>query len=183
MRLRPVFPDPVTYNNNDDVIIITSDNQSEHYFNNNIRDAMGYLASYLLIAVCVVMALIHQILQPYSHYFLNVFDGLILHFLILVSSLPLVEISNSFDFNSIVGTAFALVILPSLIFIVMSLMINKEKIKELMKYCYFKCKQFHLSLRNYNEIPLNEEVASHTDDEFYNVVDDSSRVNTTVCEV
>ena len=139
-----------------------------------------FVFQYLLITACVIMALIHHSLRPYSSSLLNVFDGVILHFLVLVSVSPLVE---SFDDNSniLVGIIFVLVILPLLIFISMSLMINKEKIKRFPEYCYTKCTQ--LRLNRYHEIPLTEPEESSDEEEFVNVIDDSRRVNATICDV
>ena len=137
-----------------------------------------FVFRYLLITACVIMALILHSLRPYSSSLLNVFDGVILHFLVLVSASPLVE---SFDDNSniLVGIIFVLVILPLLIFISMSLMINKEKIKRFPEFCYTKCTQ--LRLNRYHEIPLEE--SSDDEEEFVNVIDDSRRVNATICDV
>ena len=145
----------------------------------------GIILQYSLITACVTMALIHQIVKPYSSSLLNNFDGIILHFLVLVSVFPLAEISSTNNFNSnlLVGVAIVLIILPLLIFVAVSLMINKEKIKSLPGYCYIKCSQ--LRLRNYNEIPLSETegLCDENDHEFFNVVDDDSRINATVCTV
>ena len=142
-----------------------------------------FIFRYLLITACVVMDLIHQILRPYSDSLLNIFDGIILHLLVLVSVLPLVGFLNSFDSNLVVGMAFCLVILPLLICITMLLMISKEKIRELPGYCYSKCLQ--LQLRNYSEILLEEAEESSDEDEYVNIIDDSrrSRVNATICDV
>ena len=140
-----------------------------------------FIFRYLLIIASVILDLIHQILRPYSNSLLNVFDGIILHLLVLVSVLPLVEFFNSFDSNLVVGMAISLVILPLLIFITMSLTINKEKIRKLPGYCYIKCSQ--LQLRNYDEIPLEEAAESSDEDEYVNIIDDSRRVNATICDV
>ena len=140
-----------------------------------------FIFRYLLIIASVIMDLIHQILRPYSNSLLNVFDGIILHLLVLVSVLPLVEFFNSFDSNLVVGMAISLVILPLLIFTTMSLTINKEKIRKLPGYCYSKCSQ--LQLRNYDEIPLEEAAESSDEDEYVNIIDDSRRVNATICDV
>ena len=140
-----------------------------------------FVFRYLLITACVTMALIHQLLKPHSNSLLNDFDGAILHFLVLVSVLPLVEFFNNFDTNLFTGITFILVLLPLLIFITMSLMINKEKIKKLPRFCYSKCSKLHL--RNYNEIPLVEAEDSSDEDEYVNIIDDSRRVNATICEV
>ena len=48
-----------------------------------------FVLQYLLLAVCVITALIHLILKPYSNPLLNDFDGAILHLLILISALPI----------------------------------------------------------------------------------------------
>ena len=140
-----------------------------------------FIIQYLLIIACGMMALVHQSLRPYSSSTLNVFDGVILHFLVLVSVSPLVESFDRFNSNLLVGITFILVILPMLIFVTMSLMINKEKIKRLPGYCYIKCSQ--LRLKNYDEIPLNETKEPSDEDEEVNVIDDSRRVNATICDV
>ena len=138
----------------------------------------NFVFQYLLVMACVVMALIHQVLKPYSNSLLNDFDGTLLHFLVLVSVLPLVDFFDNFDTNLLVGISYILIILPLMIFVTMSLMINKEKIKKLPGYCYIKCSQ--LRLRNYNEIPLEE---SPNEDEHVNIIDDSRRVNATICDM
>ena len=142
----------------------------------------GFIFHYLLIAASAIMALIHQLLKPYSNSLLNNFDGTILQILVLISVLSLVEFFSNFDANLLVGITFILVILPLLIFMTMSLMINKEKIKRFPEYCYTKCTQ--LRLNRYHEIPLTEpEESSDGEEEFVNVIDDSRRVNATICDV
>ena len=140
-----------------------------------------FVFQYLLITACVIMDLVHHILRPYSNSLLNMFDSIILHLLVLVSVLPLVEIVNNFDSNFVVGIALCLVILPLLIFIIMSITINKEKIRKLLGYCYTKCSQ--LNSKDYNEIPLNEAEESSQEDEYVNIIDDSRRANATICDV
>ena len=143
-----------------------------------------FIFQYLLITACVIMDLIHHILRPYSNKLLNMFDGVILHLLVLVAVLPLVEIFNNFDSNFVVGIALSLVILPILIFIVMSITINKEKIRRLPGYCYTKCSQLKLlNSKDYNEIPLTEAEESSEEDEYVNVIDNSRRANATICDV
>ena len=88
------------------------------------------------------------------------FDGTILHFLVLVSVLPLGEIFDDYNSNLLVGITFILIILPLLIFITMTLMLNKEKIKKLPGYCSSKCSQLH-----YNQIPMNEIEESSDEEE------------------
>ena len=138
-----------------------------------------FVFQYSLITACVIMASIHQNLKPYSNSSLNDFDGTILLFLVLISALPLVNLYN-FGENLLVGITFILVVLPLLIFITMSLLINKDKIKKLPKYCYTKCTQLRI---RYHEILLNEPEESPDQEEFVSVIDDSRRVNATICDV
>ena len=136
---------------------------------------------YLLLAVCIIIALIHQILKPYSNSLLNDFDGAILQLLTLISALPFVEfIDNSYT-TVFMGITFVIVMLPLLIFITMSLMINKEKIKKFPSYCYTKCSQIHLW--GYNQIPLEEVEELSDEEEYVNVIDDNKRINATICDV
>ena len=148
----------------------------------------SFIFQYLLNFACVLMDLIHQIFKPYSNSILNNFDGVILHCLVLVSVLPLGEIHNDFRPNVAVGITFIYVMLPSMIFITMSLLINKDKVKSLPGYCYLKCSQLYSRYHNCNEIPLNEipliiPDKSSNKDEYINVIDDSKRKNATVCDV
>ena len=137
---------------------------------------------YSLITVCVITALIHLILKPYSNPLLNDFDGAILLILILSSALsPFVEFIDESDTTVFMGITFVIVMLPLLIFITMSLMINKEKIKKFSSYCYTRCSQ--IQLRNYNQIPLEEVEESADEEEYVSVIDDSRRINATICDV
>ena len=139
------------------------------------------LFQYLLIIVCMLTAMLHQLFRPYSSSLLNKFDGFILQLLALVSVPPLAKFHDNFDSSLVVGITFVLVILPSLIFITMSIVINKEKFKKLLGYCYIRC----LQLWQHNEIPQNEIplVINQGSYEFYNIIDDSKRKNATICDM
>ena len=142
----------------------------------------NFVIQYSLITVCVITYLIHLILKPYSNPLLNDFDGAILLLLISSSALsPFVEFIDDFDTTVFMGITFVIVMLPLVIFITMSLMINKEKIKKFPSYCYTKCSQIHLW--KYNEIPLEEVEESADEEEYVNVIDDSRRINATICDV
>ena len=141
-----------------------------------------FVLQYSLIAVCIITALIHQILKPYSNPLLNDIDGAILQLLILCSALtPFVEFIDDSDTTVLMGITFVIVMLPLVIFITMSLIINKEKFKKLPSYCYTKCSQIHL--RGYNQIPLEEVEELADEEEHVNVIDDSRRINATICDV
>ena len=141
----------------------------------------SFILQYSLLAACVMITLIHHILKPYANCLLNDFDGAILQVLILISALPFVEFFDDSDVTLLKGVTFIIVMLPLLIFITMSLMINKERIKRLPAYCYTKCSQIHL--RNYNQIPLEEMEGLTDEEEYVNVIDDNRRINATVCDV
>ena len=148
-----------------------------------------FIFQYLLITACVVIALIHHILKPYHNDSLNRFDGTVLQLLVLVSVLPLVEFFDTFNSDLIVGIAFVLIVLPSVIFFIMALVSNKEKIIKLFKFCYFKCLQLRMR-SSYNEISLNEtEESSNVSEDLSNqnefatlIIDDSMRRNA-ICDV
>ena len=139
------------------------------------------LFQYLLIIVCMVTAILHQLFRPYSSSLLNKFDGYILQVLVLVSAPPLSKFHDNFDSSLVVGITFILVILPSLVFITISLMMNKEKFEKLLRYCYNKC----LQLWEHNEISPNEIplIVNEGSSEFYNIIDDSKRINATICDM
>ena len=141
----------------------------------------GLIFHYLLIAASVIVDLVHQCFRPYSSSLLNVFDGVILHFLVLVSVSPLVESFDSFNSNLLVGITLVLIILPALIFVIMSVMINKEKIRKLPGYCYTKWSQ--LRYRRYSKIPLTEQLSESDEDEYINDIDDNMRTNATIIDV
>ena len=146
-----------------------------------VDSSNDFVLQYLQLAVCVVTTLIHLILKPYSNSLLNDFDGAILLLLILISALPLVKFFDDSDTAVLMGITFATVMLPLVIFIAMSLMINKEKIKKFPIYCYTKCSQ--IQLRKYNQIPLEEVEESADEEEYVSVIDDSRRINATICDV
>ena len=121
----------------------------------------------------MVTAILHQLFRPYSSSLLNKFDGYILQCLALVSATPLAKFYDNFDSCLVVGMTFVLVILPSLVFIVMSLLINKEEFKKVLRCCYNKC----LQLRQHNKIPQSEIplIINEGSTEFYNIIHHSKR--------
>ena len=125
----------------------------------------------LLVAASTVLGLIQLTLRPYASETLNNFDGVILHIMILVSMTPLVE---SLDQDLSISIAFTLVILPLINFSVMQLLINKEGIKKLIKYCRHNKPTVESNTSN-NDIPTNDFAGI--------IIDDSRRINATICEV
>ena len=137
-----------------------------------------FMVEYSLISVCVIIALVHLIIRPYANPVLNLFDGVILHIMILVTVLPFVRHYDNFGSDLVLALAYILVLLPLTIFIVMQLLIHREKIMEGIQHV----KSFKLSKdksnNGNNEIPLNE-----MNREFGVIVDESMRQNALIVDV
>ena len=146
-----------------------------------VNSSNDFIVQFSLITACIIMSLIHQILRPYSNNFLNVFDGAILHLMVLVSVLPLVEFFDSFDKNALVGIAFTFVALPLVSFVAMTAVINKARIKKLMRYCYFKWRYLRLRPRNYEALPLDDDPETPSGNTDVN--GNSRTITTTVCDM
>ena len=97
---------------------------------------------------------------------------MILQLMIFIAVLPLLD---AFDSPFVITMAFSLVILPLLIFIVMTLYVHKDDFK--MFVIYFTTKHESPSSNN---VVSNDETA---DKEFHLVIDDSMRENATICDV
>jgi len=74
-----------------------------------------YIEQYLLMIVCVIISLLHYVLQPYKSDRLNAYDGIILHILLLIISLKIISFSNGFTTDSIIGITYGLYFLPALV--------------------------------------------------------------------
>ena len=72
----------------------------------------SYNEQYLLMIVCVIIVLLHYLLQPYKVDTLNKYDGMLLHILLLIASLKIVAFSNGFTTDTIVGLTYILYFLP-----------------------------------------------------------------------
>ena len=81
------------------------------------------VALYLLITICLLTTLVHSMMQPYKNEALNKYDGFILLLLMLVVSLQMAVLSESFSFTNtiILVVAYGLMILPLLVFSSMTL--------------------------------------------------------------
>jgi len=80
------------------------------------------IALYLLISVCVLIALVHITIQPYKSEMLNKYDGFILLLLILVVSLQMAVLSESINFTNtvIIVVVYGLIILPLVVLAVIA---------------------------------------------------------------
>jgi len=126
-------------------------------------------SQYLLITFTSLLACIHFILRPYGSNTLNVFDGLMLQMMIVVSMVPLID---TYDPDLLLSFVFVLVILPLILLLLMEINLYKNAIKKITKYC--SPSKPEITNDNY-EVLKRDFVDS--------VIDDSSRVNATICEM
>jgi len=92
----------------------------------------SYIEQYLLMIICVTVALLHYVLQPYKSSALNKFDGIILYTLLLIVSLRLIAFSNGFTTEATVGITYVLYFFPIIIsmFFIFHYVIVKKFIAE-----------------------------------------------------
>ena len=127
-----------------------------------------FVASYLLIVVYGVIALIHVTAKPYNSEIVNKFDGMIMQIIIFITVLTLLD-----DFDSPLATSivFVLILLPLL---ALTLFLYKGDIKKIAKYFAFKDKA---STNGNGDNVHNKDVPMK---EFDLIVDDSARNNATI---
>ena len=136
-----------------------------------IANSNEFLASYLLIVVCGVIALIHVTAKPYNNEIVNKFDALILLLIIFNTGLPLLD---DFDSQLPASIVFVLIFLPLLTLTAITLFLHKDDIKKIAKHFAFKDKA---STNGNGDNVHNKEVPMK---EFDLIVDDSARNNTTI---
>ena len=131
-----------------------------------------FVANYLLIVACGIIALIHITAKPYNHEIINKFDDMILLLIIFITALPLLD-----DFDSPLATSIVsvLLLLPLLTFIAITLFLHKDGLKKIAKYFTFKDKA---SNENGDNIGVHNQKTPMK--EFDLIVDDSTRENATI---
>ena len=134
-----------------------------------------FIASYVLIVACGIIALIHLTVKPYNNENLNKFDGAVLHLIIFIAVLPLLD---DFDSPVVITITFVLIMLPLIIFIAFTLFLHKDDIKKIAMYFISKGQTSHNDndTDNSNEIPLRE---------FNIIIDDNARqkAKVTICDM
>ena len=136
-----------------------------------IANSNEFLASYLLIVVCVVIALIHVTARPYNNEIVNKFDALILLLVIFNTGLHLLD---DFDSQLSASIVFVLIFLPLLTLTAITLFLHKNDFKKIAKHFAFKDKA---STNGNSDNVHNKEVPMK---EFDLIVDDSVRNNATI---
>ena len=138
-----------------------------------VNSSNDFVAIYMLTFVSVVTALIHLITRPYKSIILNKFDGITLHLIILLTVLPL--FSNDFNSPLAITLAYIFIFFPLLTFIAMALFLLRDSFKKLITHFTFKDKPLSVTNTVYNnDVPMRE---------FDTVIDNSVRVNATVCDM
>ena len=131
----------------------------------------SFTTQYLLISSCALMQLIHLIVQPYVSTIQNIFDGIILQLIVIISVLPIVEFVDTYDETFVAVVIYLLVFLPLISFIAVKIWINRNDIQK-----SFKC------LGNINISTNDPQELVHMQ-EYDNVVDDNMRRNATEVHV
>ena len=140
----------------------------------------GFISRYLLIAVSTTIALIHLLVKPYADNILNMSDGAILQFLILVTALSLFEYFDTFDSSLVIAIAFVLVILPAVQFTIIKIFTSKQTLKHIIqKTITIFCSQNEVQETVTDGIPACNISSTFAD----LTIDDNMRRNATVCEM
>ena len=93
-----------------------------------------FTTQYLLISTCALMQLTHVSVRPYSSAILNIFDGIILQLIVIVSVLRVVEFVEDYNKSLVMAVGYLLVILPLTAFGIMKLWANKKNIQNGLTY-------------------------------------------------
>ena len=144
-----------------------------------VKISDDFINQYILISSCALMQLIHVLVQPYISTFLNVFDGIILQLIVIISGLPAVKFFDNYDEMFILVVTYLLVISPLASFVVIKLWFNRNTIVNAMKDC--KAKYFHkYSVPSPNDVEQPIEASDH---EIVIVVDDNMRRNAIIVDM
>ena len=139
-----------------------------------IRDSDDLTTQYVLITVCALMALIHLIVRPYVDTVHNIFDEIILQLIVIISVLPIIEFTGSYNKTFVAVVGYAFVILP-LSCLTVKLWFNRDRIQNTIKSVIIIYKH------KYNVIPTVDDVEIPPINEI--TVDNSVRRNVTVVDM
>jgi len=128
------------------------------------------LSQFLLIISSVVLYVIVIAFKPYNHKILNIFDGLILQFMVLITLIPLAD-----NPSQQLSTTAIVIFLPLIFFIALELIAHKETIKTITTKmtAYFKAEPVAIT-NDKNEILI---------DDIGLIIDDNMRKNAYICEM
>ena len=130
-----------------------------------------FTTQYLLISLCAIMGLIHLLFRPYASTFLNVFDGITLQLIVIISALPLVEYAGNYNETLVLLITYLLVMWPLASYIAIKLWIYRGNIRNTIKHLIKKCSNKY----QYNPVPTDDDNEPNEMNEFNIVVDDNTR--------
>ena len=143
-----------------------------------VKISDDFTTQYLLISACAIMALIHLIVRPYNSRNQNIFDGIVLQLIVLISVIPVVEFVDNYYAPLIMVMAYILITLPLTIFVVMKLWINRSSALGIIKNCFNK-----MCMHTYHAVPHDDVEMPPTDNENGITIDDKMRRNATVVKM
>ena len=97
------------------------------------------------------MVLIHALVRPYVSSVHNIFDGIILQLIVIVTALPLVEFVDDYSKTLVVVITYLLIISPLAAFIAIKFWPNRNNIKIAFNYWTRRC------LFNYSSVPNDKQ--------------------------
>ena len=142
-----------------------------------VKISDDFTNQYLLISSCTLMAIIHVLVRPYTNTIHNVFDGIILHLIIIVSVLSIVELVDNYDETFVLVIAYLLIALPLTSFTTIKLWVNKSNIQNAFKH--WNNKLFH----ECTAAPNDTVEQPNEMNEIGIIVDDNMRKNAIIVEV
>ena len=151
-----------------------------------VNSSNHFVAIYMLTIVSGITALIHLMVKPYKNEILNKFDGITLQLIIFITAMPL--FCDDFNSTLAITLVYFLIFFPLLIFITVALFLHKYYFKKLIKQFTFKVTSLSNTddankkdvANTTNNILIDNHVPTRKID---NIIDDSMRVNITVCEL
>ena len=93
-----------------------------------------FTTQFVLISTCAVMELIYVLVRPYVNTIHNIFDGIILQSIVVVSVLPIPELDDENSKTLVVVIAYILVLWPLASFVAIELWINQKNMLDTFKH-------------------------------------------------
>ena len=140
-----------------------------------VKISDDFTTQYLLILSCALMQLIHVLVRPYASTIHNIFDGIILQLIVIISVLPVIEFVDQYDEIFVIVIIYVLLILPLISFIAIKVWINKD----IIQIVYYKC---NISCY-YNEVATDDPQEPVEIREFCVIVDENMRRNAIIVDV
>ena len=143
-----------------------------------VKISDDFTTQYLLISSCALMQLIHLLVRPYASTIHNIFDGIILQLIVIISVLPVTEFVDQYNKIFVMVIINISVILPLISFIAIKVWINKN----IIQIASHKCKNIFISCY-YNEIATDDPQEPNEIREFGVIVDENARRNAIIVDV